>query len=731
MRAGRHGGHRARRVALAVAILLAIVGAGGTAATVGVVSYYSADLPSLDNLSASNLPQVTRIYDRSGTLIDELYTENRTEVPQSQISPWLPRATISVEDRTFYQNSGVDYRRIASAAFFDLTHRSAAEGASTITQQVGKNDVLTSEKSISRKIKELILAEELERRYSKDQILSIYLNSIFYGNGSFGAEAAAETYFGVHASQLTLAQASFLAGLPREPSGYDPFAGPDPRAASRERWREVLDSMVATGDITPSAAHAAFTTDIWTQMDAVHKAASPVSGRDPLTGHFVDYVVQYLVKTYGVKETYQGGLNVVTTLDLSAQRNAVRQVQSGVAAYRYKGANTGALLAMDPRNGEILAMVGSANYDDPSISGQVNLTLVPRQPGSSFKIYTYGAALEHGQFNAASKVNDQNPVIDGHRFSDWDGRLEGRIALRRAFVESRNLPALWVYKQLGSQTVTDFARRLGLTTPIDPNSLTVTIGSSDVRMIEHLAAYSAFANGGYRVEPHAILKVTDSQGRPLESYDGSGTHVRVISPELAYLVTDILKGPVRDYLGWPLSSRPVAAKSGTTEAWTGAWWVGYTPTLAVAAFMAHIDNSPKCTSGFAYLASFPTSGWMCPTDVLWGENVGNTVWAPFLQSYYAKHGWPADWTRPPGIVTDTVCRLDGNLATQDTQAGDKYDEIFIRGTGEPSAPCGGVQPAAQPSPSPSPSPPPTASPSPSPIGPVPGGPSPLASPPPA
>lgn len=704
-------------------MLLALVGLAGTAATIGIVDYYSADLPSITGLSADNLPQATRIYDRHGTLIDELYTENRTVVPLSRISPWLRAATISVEDRTFYQNSGVDYRRILGAAAFDLTHRAAAEGASTITQQVVKNDVLTNEKTISRKIKELILAEEMERRYSKDEILSLYLNSIFYGDGAFGAEAAAETYFGAHAAQLTLPQASYLAGLPQQPSGYDPFVGPDARAASKQRWREVLNSMVTTGDITPAVAHAAFTTDIWSSMDAAHRAAATTL-RDPRTAHFVDYVVQYLVRTYGVNETYEGGLRVVTTLDLPSQYSAVREVQHGVAVYRSKGANTGALLAMDPRSGEILAMVGSAGYDDASISGQVNLTLVPRQPGSSFKIYTYGAALEGGLYTAASRVDDQHPVIGGHRFSDWDGRLEGWISLRRAFVESRNLPALWVYKKVGSRAVTNFARRLGITTPIDPNSLTVTIGSSDVRMIEHLSAYAAFANGGYRVEPHAVLEVTDAQGRRMESYDGAGSHVRVISPELAYLVTDILRGPVRDYLGTALAGRPVAAKSGTTEAWTGAWWIGYTPTLAVSTFMAHIDSSPRCTSGFSYLASFPTSGWMCPTDVLWGEQVGQTVWAPFVEGYYARHPWPAAWTRPPGIVTDSVCRLDGNLATQNTPPGEKYDEIFIRGTGEPTAACGGAEPgsAAAPggSPSPQPSPSSPGAPTPPAITPLPG-----------
>ncbi|MGH7904931.1 MAG: transglycosylase domain-containing protein, partial [Candidatus Dormibacteraceae bacterium] len=203
--------HRARKLGMLLLLLVALTGLAGSLGTIGVINHYAADLPSLANLSTADLPQATRIYDRHGSLIDRLYTENRTVIPLSQMGSWLPKATIAVEDRTFYQNSGVDYRRIVSAAAFDLTHHAAAEGASTITQQVIKNDVLTSEKSVSRKIKELILAEELERRYSKSEILSLYLNSIFYGNGSFGTEAAAESYFGVQASQLTLPQASFLA----------------------------------------------------------------------------------------------------------------------------------------------------------------------------------------------------------------------------------------------------------------------------------------------------------------------------------------------------------------------------------------------------------------------------------------------------------------------------------------------------------------------------------------
>src|SRR5713101_7742263 len=275
-----------------------------------MVDYFAGDLPTIEQLQTSKLTQTSRILDRNGNVIEALYHQNRTVVPLNKISIKLQRATIDTEDRSFYSNSGVDYRRLMVAIFYDLTHRSATLGASTITEQVVKNDVLDTEearsRTISRKFRELLLAEEMERRYSKQQILELYLNTINYGNGAYGVEAAAETYFQVHASDLTWAQASFLAGLPQAPADYDPFGTPDQLTSAKWRWRTVLDGMVAVGDLTQSTADSIYSGDLVTKMIAAHKAEP--GQHNPLTAHFVDYIEQYITQRYGTLALYEGGL---------------------------------------------------------------------------------------------------------------------------------------------------------------------------------------------------------------------------------------------------------------------------------------------------------------------------------------------------------------------------------------------------------------------------------------
>ena len=702
------------RFSLVALIVISATALVGTGATIGVVDYFAGDLPSIDAIQTANLIQTTRILDRNGNLIEALYHENRTVVPLSKISVKLQRATIDTEDRTFYANSGVDYRRLLIAIVYDLTHRTGTLGGSTITEQVVKNDVLdTTEaqsRTISRKFRELLLAEEMERRYTKQQILELYLNSINYGNGAYGAEAAAETYFHVHASELSWAQASFLAGLPQAPTDYDPFGTPDQLDAAKVRWREVLDGMVAVGDLSGSAADTIYAGDLLTRMLTLHKSLA--IAHNPLTAHFVDYIVAYIKQRYGDVALYEGGLTITTTLDLSTQAMADKWVKSGVRTYAKRGVNTGAMLVMNPSDGEILAMVGSADYNNAAIRGQINLTgtdpLGWRGVGSSFKVYTYGAALQAGLVTPASLLNDSTSVIGGHSFSDWDGKHEGFITLRTALAQSRNLPALWTYSSEGGDRVVSFMHNLGVTAPIQtPDGVATTLGPDAISMTEHLAAYSAFDNGGYRVAAHAVLRVTDSSAKVLEALDANAGRVSVVSPELGYMMTDLLRGPVKLYLGG-LGARPVAGKSGTTEAYTGSIFIGYTPDLAVAASLMHIDAGASCNSGYAYLATtFPPSGWQCPTSVLFGENVGVSVWKPFLEEYYSSHPWPAFWAQPAGVVSRQVCSYDGGYVSSGG-----YNEIFLRGVGEPRYPCGanpypGEQPyvpPAPPAPAPSPSP---------------------------
>jgi len=708
----RQSHHWLMRIALLSLIVISSTGLVGTAGVLGVVDYFAGDLPSIEALQSTKLTQTTRILDRNGNLIEALYHENRTVVPLSKISTKLQRATIATEDRTFYSNSGVDYRRLVIAIAYDLTHHSGALGGSTITQQVVKNDVLDTEeaqsRTVSRKFRELLLAEELERRYSKQQILELYLNTINYGNGAYGAEAAAETYFQVHANDLSWGQASFLAGLPQAPSDYDPFAAPEQLVAAKWRWRAVLDGMVAVGDLGKAEADAIFKSDLIDKMVAAHKAL-PLA-HNALTAHFVDYIERYITQRYGEKALYEGGLRITTTLDLGTQSLANKWVKAGVNTYAKRSVNTGAMLVMNPADGEILAMVGSADYNNAAIRGQINLTGVDklgwRGVGSSFKVYTYAAALQAGLVTPATLTNDETGVIGGHTFNDWDGKHEGWITLRTALAQSRNLPALWTYGQEGGSRVISLMHNLGVTAAIEnPEGVATTLGHDPISMAEHLAAYSAFDNGGYKISAHPVLRVTDADGKVLEAFDATAGRVQVVSPELGYMMTDLLRGPVKLSLGGALAAKPVAGKSGTTEAYTGSIFIGYTPNLAVAASLMHIDDGPACKSGFAYLATnFPASGWQCPTSVLFGENVGQSVWKPFLEEYYTTHQWPAMWAQPPGVVTRQVCSYDGGYI-----ASGGFNEIFLKGVGEPNYPCGanphpGATPYVPPAPSPSPSP---------------------------
>jgi membrane peptidoglycan carboxypeptidase len=353
-------------------------------------------------------------------------------------------------------------------------------------------------------------------------------------------------------------------------------------------------------------------------------------------------------------------------------------------------------------------MIGSANYNNPAIRGQINLTGVDplgwRGVGSSFKVYTYAAALNAGLITPASLLDDKDSVIGGYTFNDWDSKHEGWIPLRKALAESRNLPALWTYKMVGGARVVSFMHELGITANIENvPGVATTLGHDPISMAQHLAAYSAFDNGGYRITPQPVLKVTDASGKVLEAFSPTAPRVQVISPALGYVMTDLLRGPVKLYLG-DLGSKPVAGKSGTTEAYTGSIFIGYTPGLAVAASLMHIDAGAKCKSGYAYLATnFPPSGWQCPTSVLFGENVASRCEAvsPGVLLEAPVAGVPD--SSLAGVVTREVCSYDGGHVRTGG-----FNEIFLKGgRPEPSYPLQ-RQPAARrallmlPSPSPSP-----------------------------
>ena len=654
---------------------LLIVGlAGALASLIGAGTFlytYAGELPSLNHLSAQDLPQTTRIYARDGTtLLEERYEQRRTVVPLNQIAWDLRHATLAIEDRDFYNHGAVSPIRMVAAGLYDVMHGSAAQGGSTITQQLVKNYLLGDtgqSRSLDRKARELVLAVELEREYSKDQILEMYLNTIFYGNQAFGIEAAAQTYFGVSAAKLDLAQSSFLAGLPQRPSYFNPFLKTGFNEA-RARQRDVLNAMVRDGEITAAAADRGYAEDLQARLTSARQA-SP-GRRSSLAPHFVDYVWSELEQRYDPTSLLRGGLRIVTTLDPHTQLLAEQAVQSGVARFaKSNGVNNAAMLVMNPHTGEVLAMVGSADYFNTSIGGQINYTVSPRQPGSSFKPYTYVTALMNG-WAPASPLDDSHgaTAFPGYPVHDWDGKELGTITLRQSLQQSRNISSVHLFKDVGIDKVFATARSLGISTPLDP-TLPTTLGASEVRMIDHLSAYSSFANGGRRVRSATVLEIRDGQGALLESNPPRrDAGEQVIRAADAYLMTDILKGAVKPGLGIP-----AAAKSGTTTDFKDAWYIGYTSDLAVASWMGRTVSLPT-----------PHNESM---NGLWGETGPATAWRQFVKAYYGSRK-PADWTRPAEVVSTTVCKLTGQPAAQ-IPAGLGVTDLVIKSDQvAPAANCG-------------------------------------------
>jgi len=660
-------------------LLLAGALAGG-----GVLYSYAGELPGLNNLSAQTLPQSTRVYARDGTtLLDERYEEQRTVVPLGSISWQLRHATIAVEDRDFYAHGAINPLRVLEAGIYDLVHRRAAQGASTISQQVVKNYMLEARdwqthRTIDQKLREFLLAFQLESRFSKDQILEMYLNKIYYGHQAFGVEAAANVYFGKSAHDLNLAEGSLLAGLPQRPTFYDPFRSDGFRRA-RLRQHDVLAAMVRARYITQSAATAAYAVDLEPELTKAQGAAAARHGG--LAPHFVDYVWNQLESRYDARRLLRGGFTIVTTLDARAQALAQQQVQDGVQRFsRSNGVNNGAMLVMNPHTGEILAMVGSADYFNADIGGQNNYTLALRQPGSSFKPYTYVTALMQG-WTPASVLDDSNGAhaFPGYSIHDWDMRELGKITLRESLQKSRNISSVHLFKDVGIDNVFTTARRLGITSTLQPG-LSATLGANEVRMIEHLAAYSSFANGGLRVQPNAVLEVRDGHHAVLEkTVPQSDSGPRVLPAGATYILTDILKGAVRPTLPFP-----VAAKSGTTTDFKDAWYIGYSTDLAVATWMGRTVTKPA-----------PANESM---RQLWGETGPGAVWHKFMQAYYAGRK-PADWSRPADVQPGFFCKDTG--APTDQAAGElTISDLLLKSAPAPQpAPCAGAAIIeAQPSP---------------------------------
>jgi len=629
---------------------------------------------SPESLLAAAPKPATQILDRNGRVLYEILdpaTGLHHSIPLDEIPLRLRQATIATEDATFYANPGVDIWAIARAAWINLRGGEVLAGGSTITQQVARILLLSpaerSQRTLLRKLKESLLAYRLARHLSKDQVLELYLNQVYYGNLAYGVEAASQAYFGKPARELDLAESALLAGLPQSPAAYNPLTN---LAAAKERQRVVLGLMVKQGYISEEQAAEA-------EGEVLHFAASPFPIAAP---HFVMYVRERLAAMLPEDVLRQGGLRVYTTLDLDAQRAAEDAVRRHLQklAERKPGqpdhhVRNAAVVALAPQTGDILAMVGSPDYFNAEIDGAVNAALALRQPGSAIKPITYAAAFARDYSPATMLVDTREAFTtregDPYVPMNYDLRFHGPVLLRQALACSYNLVAVKVLQHVGIEALIETARSLGITSLDDSNrwGLALTLGGGEVSLLELTQAYAAFANGGQVVRARAILRVEDAQGRVLAAWEPSPPR-QGVSPQVAFLISDVLSDNTARAPAFgedsPLRlSRPAAAKTGTTTDWRDNWTVGYTPNLAVGVWVGNADNSPmRDVSGITGAAP---------------------IWHDVMETLL--RGMPTvDFTPPEGLVRVEICADSGLLPNPDCPH--RRLEWFIQGK-EPTRVC--------------------------------------------
>jgi penicillin-binding protein 1C len=648
----------------------------------GLYAWLFVDLPSLDALYARAAAPSTKILDRHGRLLYEIIDPHRgkhTPVALDAIPLACRQATIATEDANFYSNPGVDLVGILRAVWINLRGGETLSGGSTITQQLARNLLLSpeerSQRTLTRKLRESILAWRMAQRFSKDEILALYLNEVYYGNLAYGIEAAAQAYFGVPVGQLDLAQCALLAGLPQSPANYDPLAD---LPAARKRQSTVLDLMVKAGSMDTAQAELAKTEDL-------HFAATPFPIEAP---HFVAYVTSWLEDRYGLDAIYRQGLVVTTTLDLDWQRAAesiaqrrLKELQDGTALSIPKGqpgknVQDAALVAIDPHTGEIRTMLGSPDYFDAQIDGAVNAAIALRQPGSSIKPITYAAAfdpLSPDPLTPASMILDVRssfPTREGDPYvpRNYDLQFHGPVSAREALASSYNIPAVKVLQRVGLDRMIGLARSLGIGTFGDASryGLSLTLGGGEVRLVDLTAAYGAFANGGQRVIPASVLQVTTASGDALYNVQPK-LGERVLDPRVAYLISDILsdnsaRAPAFGEFSVLRLARPAAVKTGTTTDWRDNWTIGYTPDLVVGVWVGNADNQPM--------------------EHVSGVAGAGPIWHDFMETV-TKNSPERAFERPDGLIDIDVCATSGLLPTPYCPFTKRA--TFIAGT-EPSQP---------------------------------------------
>jgi len=628
-------------VALALALSLLATGTG-VAVGLGTANSWLEDLPDISDPNAFSVAQTTKIYSADGVLLANFYLENREVVALDQVSPHLLHAVVAVEDERFYEHDGVDFVGLVRAIITNIT-TGRREGASTLTQQYIRNTVLSDERfdiTYKRKLREAWLALELERRYSKDEILAMYLNTIYYGEGAYGAEAAALTYFNKHASELTVAEAALLAGLAQAPSALTPYDNPD-GAVSRRQW--VLSKMFEQGHITSAEYEAAkvepLTLERSPQLDEQGVYAAP---------YFVSYVKKLLQDEYGTSLVFQGGLTVYTTLDTKMQTLAEKAVRGVLNKSSDPDA---ALVAIDPKSGYVKTMVGGRDWQKNKFNFA---TQAHRQCGSSFKMFTLVTSIEAGMPPAKRKVSGSSPATIKTGGEPWivhncEGTgTRGYITVEQATIGSINAAYARLIKELGADKVAEVANRMGIQTKIRPY-LSITLGTEGVTPLEMASAFGTLAADGVHYDPIAITKIVDNKGETM--FEAKPEGVQALSHSVAYATTQVLQKVVSSGTATNARiGRPQAGKTGTTQDYRDAWFVGYTPDIVASVWIGYTpERSMTNVHGrVQYGGTFPAMIWRdFMTKALKGvpKHDFNPAKAP-------KYTWEDEWDVPgvPNVV---------------------------------------------------------------------------------
>ncbi len=653
-----------RRIFSAMILLgvLAFLGAAG------LVAWLVHESPSVDTLKDYRPSTTTRIYSDKNELVDSFYAEDRRVVPIAEIPDVVIKAFVAGEDARFFQHEGLDLIGIARAFVKNMIAGEIVQGGSTITQQVARSLYLSPERTFTRKIREAILAYKIDRYLKKQEILELYLNHIYLGHGAYGIEAAAQSYFGKSTRSLTLAEAAILAGLPKAPSRFSPYVNME---RARQRQAYVLTRMQEDGYITAADRDRAL-------KEPVKLASS--KPREKIAPYFTENVRRYILEKYGADALYREGLEVYTTINVEMQKAANEAVERGLKEMETRekfqpGELQGSLLCMDVRTGEIKAMVGGRDYKKSEFN---RATQARRRPGSSFKPFVYTAAFDKGM-TPATVILDSPIIFNDAVRGEWkpqnfEHKFFGPTTMRTALTFSRNVVTVKVLQEIGLAYAIDYAHNMGINSPLT-RDLTLALGTSTVTLQEMIRGYGVLANGGKRAEPYFIRKIVDRNGHVLE--EQAPQVEQAIDPRIAFLTTSVLQNVVQEGTGERVKAigRPVAAKTGTTDDYFDAWFIGYTPSLVAGVWVGFDAEKTMGRSGVGGRAAAP-------------------IWLYFMEQ--ALKGMPVEvFPAPEGVVFARIDPKTGLLANPGTK--DPVFESFLEGTAPKEyAPPSSDDPASEP-----------------------------------